>query len=268
MKAELVEIPTEVTDTNIKQYLADCSSVVRIKQPRDNDKLFERLLKESYGGKASRVFEYVPCTLNKLQITNHDQLFGFYDSYGSASGLYYTNARELFNWGWKWEDILKCIDFTHYRTIKVTAPYFLYGQASTHNQITSVSHSNRYTEANLGYWCPPEYFEWRQSRNLKLTKEDVQKSWDKFVLNRSPRDLESYMKKALGIKRREVSARGSDMLQNRVYTLGGYTNNPNAWEHFINQRMVDKHTQFEMRKLAVLINIELTSTAHKINQKD
>ena len=59
--------------------------------------------------------------------------------------------------------------------------------------------------------------------------------------------------KDAGVTRMEVYARGKDMLANRVYTLGGYINNPNAWVHFLNQRSLDKHTQLETRKLASMI---------------
>lgn len=241
MKVELVEIPTEITDASIKQYLADCSSVVRNKQPKDNDRLFDRLLKESYGAKPSRVFEYIPCVVDshiafeELSFKDPTQLFGFIHE-----GGYHTTARELLNWGWSWDDILMYVDFTHYKTVKVEAPYFLYGQASTHNQITSVSHSNRYTEADLGYWKPPEL------------DAISQEAWNDTVKSVSPTSLQEMMKQ-FGVTRREVFARGADMLANRVYTLGGYTNNPNAWEHFINQRALDKHTQLEMRILAQMI---------------
>lgn len=247
MKAELVTIPTEITDASIKQYLADCSSVVRIKQPKDNDRLFDRLLKESYGGKASRVFEYVPCTVyvgdvpDMVQYSAEQephQYFGWF-----LRENYFTNARELFNWGWTWEEILEVVDFTHYRTVRVTAPYFIYGQLSTHTQVTSVSHSARYTESNLGYWKPLE---------IPATKE----AWDDMVETMSPKGLEAFMK-GCGVNRREVFARGKDMLQYRVYTLGGYLNNPNAFPHFINQRMRDAHTQLETRQVTELIAKEL-----------
>ena len=72
-------------------------------------------------------------------------------------------------------------------------------------------------------------------------------------MHSSPAELQQYMK-SKGVKRREVWARGSDMLETRVYTLGGYTNTPNGWQHFINQRMRDPHTQAETKELAGLIN--------------
>ena len=252
MKVELVEIPPKITEDSIKQYLADCSSVVRIKQPKDNARLYDRLLKESFGNKPSRVMEFIPCVISTKSITKAmNQYFGFRDG-----DMYYTTARELLNWGWSLDTIVAFVDFTHYRAVKITAPYFLYGQASTHNQVTSISHSNRYTEANLGYWMPKE---------LEERGDYTQEQWNTAVVNSSPILLQMFLKNDVGIKRREVFARGADSLANRVYTLGGFTNNPNAWEHFINQRMHDKHTQFEMRQLAVLINIELTSTANKVN---
>lgn len=43
----------EITDETLKQYLADCSAVVRNAQPKDNNRLFNRLIKESYGDRAS-----------------------------------------------------------------------------------------------------------------------------------------------------------------------------------------------------------------------
>ena len=156
MKVELIEVPSEINEASIKQYLADCSSVVRIKQPKDNDRLYDRLLKESYGNKPSRVFEFLPCIIsNRIVARAVNQYFGF-----RLGDMYYTTARELLNWGWRLEDVIAVVNFTDYRAVKVEAPYFLYGQASTHNQVTSVSHSNRYTEADLGYWFPIEFPTW------------------------------------------------------------------------------------------------------------
>lgn len=249
MKVTPIELPTDITSETLKQYLADCSSVVRNAQPKDNERLFQRLLKESFGDKPSRVFEYIPCKLSDAEFMygskQANQFFGFWDG-----EFYYTNARELLNWGTEWESIVDHVDFTHYRTVKVTAPYFLYGQASTHNQITSVSHSNRYTESGLGYWMPDE------SNQLHSQEE-----WDKMIPTVSPEKLQNYMKH-YGVKRREVYARGSDMLAYRVFTLGGYLNNPNAWPQFINQRLHDPHTQLEMRSLTSLI-YEALASDHK-----
>ena len=256
MKVELIPIPTKITEASIKQYLADCSSVVRNKQPKDNDRLYDRLLKESFGNKASRVFEYIPCNLNVQDIPNRTttliQLFGF-----SIEDRYYTTARELLNWGWSLDTILPFIDFTNYRAVKVTAPYFLYGQASTHNQITSVSHSNRYTQSKLGYWCPPEVRTFWGNESV----ETCQDAWNDVVPNSTSNYLQTFMKE-VGIKRREVFARGSDMLQNRVYTLGGYIQ-PNGWIHFLKQRGLDPHTQLEMRILADLIGNQVLGTNWK-----
>lgn len=245
MKVTPIQIPTEITDESLKQYLADCSSVVRNAQPKDNDRLFARLMKESYGGKASRVFEYIPCRVHhekpKIMIESAkvQQLFGFF-----AGNGYYTNARELFSWGWDWGEIVDHVDFSHYRAVRVKAPYFIYGQISTHTQITSVSHSNRYTEAVLGYWMPEE---------IGTTQE----IWDDYVFFALTPDQLQKLMKDVGVVRREVYARGSDMLEYRVATLGGYLNNPNAWPHFINQRALDPHTQKETREIAAMIAKEI-----------
>lgn len=233
----LINTPTEINDESLKQYLADCASVVRGVQPKDNDRLFARLIKEGFGDTPSRMFEFIPCVLGMgdfmLSLNQADQHFGFFSKKDEA---YYTNARELLSVGVSWNDVIRVVDFTHYRAVHVVAPYFLYGQASTHTQITSVSHSNRYTESGLGYWKPSE---------VTLAQID----WDLYVGRTSPRELQDTLRR-YGITRREVSARGSDMLQYREFTLGGYLNNPNAWPHFINQRAKDPHTQREMRELA------------------
>lgn len=263
MRAELVQIPTEINDATLKQYLADCSSVVRNAQPKDNERLFQRLLKESFGDKASRVFEYIPCKLEGAETLLDiptDQTFGFFDF---DEGMYYTNARELLNWGLSWEIVVSLVDFTNYKAVKITAPYFIYGQLSTHTQITSVSHSNRYTESDLGYWMPDEIKEyWRERGYTFDHAEDLQANWNELVKRTGPVKLQEYAK-AKGVTRREVYARGADMLQYRVATLGGYTNNPNAWPHFINQRLHDPHTQKETRQLAGLIAEALQWTETK-----
>jgi len=238
-KVEEIKQPRN-TLVSIQHYLAECSSVVRDKEIKSAEKLFNRLLTESYGNKASRVFEYIPVkvSLDKVWDYQHPQLFGFYDM---EQKYYYTTARELLNWGWTVEQMLEVVDFTNYKVFKCETPYFLYGQISTHNQLTTVSHSQRYAECNRGYWCPPEYV-----NLLVRDKKLIQDAWNAIVTIHSPDELQNYMKNVLNIKRKEVFSRGSDMLQNRVFTIGGYTNNPNAWSHFINQRL-DKHTQLETR---------------------
>lgn len=245
MKVELIKAPTDITLENLQVYIAECSSVVRNKEPKDAARLWDRLLKESYGDKPSRMFEYIPCKIRGLEVLSpHDgQYFGFWqDNY------YYTNARELLSWGMTWDDIIGNVDFTDYRAVKVTAPYFIYGQLSTHTQITSVSHSARYTEAGLGYWKPPE---------LHMINQEA---WNDTVLNCTPLGLQSIMKE-FGVTRREVWSRGSDMLAMRVYCLGGYLSNPNALPHFIDQRMRDPHTQLETRQITELIAKEINYEA-------
>ena len=210
MKVELIDTTFEITHDNVLQYLSDCASVVRDAQPKSNERLFNRLSKESYGNKPSRVFEYVACIIDEHKIPDMNQYFGHYEE-----GLYYTNARELFRFGWTWEAILEVVDFTHYKAVKSTTPWFIQGHLQTHNQITTVSHSNRYTQSKLGYWKPD---------GVNMTDEQ----WQRKVEYSTPKALEAFMKVACNIKRREVYARGSDMLEYRVSTLGGYTNNVNA----------------------------------------
>ena len=225
--------PRSNSQADLEVYIANCSSVVRDKAPKSAQKLFKRLLTESYGDTASRVLEFIPCTISKYQMDKkiQSQLFGF-----RSDKKYYTNARELLNWGWSLDEVLETVDFTHYKVFKCETPYFMYGQISTHNQLTTVSHSQRFGECTRGYWKPDE---------VKMSQAE----WDEYVPSHAPLHLQSLMRDGAGIVRKEVWDRGSDMLQNRVFTIGGYMNNPNAWYHFIMQR-TDKHTQLETVKFA------------------
>ena len=86
-----------------------------------------------------------------------------------------------------------------------------------------------------------------------------QKQWDLGVSEKwRPLELKELMKKN-GITRKEVFDRGVDMLQNRTFTIGGFTNNPNAWGHFLEQRL-DNHTQYETRMFTQKLDALLTPT--------
>jgi thymidylate synthase ThyX len=183
------------------------------------------------------MLEFIPCTIKYSKVSmGVSQLFGFRDKKN-----YYTNVRELLNWGYTLDEVLKCVDFTNYVVFKCEAPYFIYGQISTHTQLTTVSHSQRYAECDRGFWKPSEVTSMSQSQ------------WDKGVLKWRPNELKQVMIKS-GITRKEVFDRGVDMLQNRVFVIGGYTNNPNSWGHFIAQRL-DTHTQKETREFVKLFEL-------------
>jgi len=236
MKVKRIETPTSTLDrAEIANYLATISDVVFGKTIKDSERLLKRLLKEAYGSTPSRVLEFLPCTISEdtsrhLNMEDSRQFFGFFDN----DRNYYTNAREILNWGsLSFDDILKYVNFDKYTVVKCKAPYFIYGQLSTHNQITSLCHSNRYSASGLGYWCPVSNYD----------SDD----WTNVVVNSSPIELTRYMQYTLHQHRREVYARGVDMLEYRDFCLGGYTNNINAWDWFINQRS-DKHTQKETRE--------------------
>jgi hypothetical protein len=246
---KLIEPPKEINKDSLADYLAECMSVVRGKEPKDSIKLWNRLLKESYGGKPSRAFELIPCVISSTfaysNIYKIGKLFGY-----KKDDLYYTNMRELLNWGWSEEGCLYQVDFTHHKTFKCVAPYFMYGQLSTHTQITSISHSNRYTESEYGYWYPEEFTDWYIKNDDRGIA--IQDSWYEAMETFDPIELENFMKNELGVKRREIFSRGSDSLKKREFVLGGSTIDPYAWEHFINQRL-DPHTQAETRTITKMI---------------
>lgn len=254
MKAELI-ISKSNKLKDIQNYISELSSVVRDKSPKSAEKLFDRLLTESVGEMASRVLEYIPCRITGLKnddmIMEHvsEQNFGFFSP---NFDTYYTNARELLNLGYTMKQVLKLVNFDDYAVFKCEAPYFIYGQVSTHNQLTTVSHSQRYAECDRGFWIPPEVRVYLEKSRLPIS---VEEKWNNIVSTFRPAELRELMKRC-GVKRKEVFDRGVDMLQNRVFVIGGYTNNPNAWTHFVAQRL-DKHTQHETREFTKLLNDKL-----------
>jgi hypothetical protein len=246
---ELVKPPKEINKDSLADYLAECMSVVRGKEPRDSIKLWNRLMKESYGDKPSRAFELIPCVVDSSFAYSHlyktGKIFGY-----RKGNLYYTNMRELLNLGFSEQSCLYEVDFTHYRAFKCVTPYMCYSQLSTHTQITSISHSNRYTESQYGYWYPEEFENWYMKNDDRGVM--IQDSWNEAVEVFNPIELEEFMKNKLGVKRREIFSRGSDSLKKREFILGGYTIDPYAWEHFINQR-TDPHTQAETKEITKMI---------------
>ena len=238
---ELIEPPEEITIESLAEYLSKCTSVVRDKEINHPEKLWNRLLVEAYDNEPSRPFEFIPCKIDRndairmVKFDHTDQLFGLFHG-----AFYYTNMRELLNLGYDLDEVISYIDFNNYRVLKCVTPYFLYGQYSTHTQLTTVSHSNRFAKADRGYWKPKEMFQYSQV------------AWNIYVENVSTKKLQKNMKDA-GIKRREIFARGSDMLQYRSFTIGGYLNNKNAWGWFFNQRILDTHAQKEAKEFAQLM---------------
>lgn len=251
MKIELIT-PKSNSLEDLQDYIAALSSVVRDKQPKSAEKLFNRLLKESVGNRASRVLEYIPCVIGRDVVnTNVHQYFGFW-----LGTKYYTNVRELLNWGMSLDNVLKMVDFTHYKVFKCETAYYVYGQISTHTQLTTVSHSQRYAECDRDYWMPPEVNEtWLAECDPDCIEPTPKEWWNNIINNYSPLQLKELMKNC-DITRKEIFDRGADMLQNRVFTIGGYTNNPNAWQHFLRQRM-DKHTQLETQEFANMLHAEI-----------
>jgi len=242
----------ENTRDELDRYLADVCFVVRNKDIKHPHSLTKRLLKESYGDKPSSVFSFVPCTVDKeiaeYQITKKRFMFCFGFAH-NASHYYRTNLRELLSWDWSLDEALKHIDFTYYKAFTAVAPYMTYGQIRTHSQIQFLSHSARYSDVDYGYFMPNEVLELLTKVKLSTNTEEAQNSWNQKVQNVSPNELTSFMKDC-GIKRKEIYNRGSDSLKIRPFSIGLNILNPNASEHFFNQRKKDEHTQLETRMFA------------------
>ena len=261
------------TIESLQAYIAEMSSAVRDKSPKDNEKLWNRLMKESYGDKPSSVFKFIPCTIDWIYALDifdmkQDQMFGFKGYSKQEQNLkYHTNARELLNWGWTWEQILPTVDFTHYRAFKGMTMYKVYQQLRTHSVPHWISHSQRYTESSHGYWYPDEYPEYLKSQG-ETEDLNFQSMWDYDVENSTPNKLKKFMKDTLGINRREIYALGSDMLQKRVFSGGGYLNNENDLPHLLRQRFLDPHTQLETRQWAQMLADELGITKQDLGVTD
>lgn len=254
IEVTLLNSPEVITKEAIYSWIADTIYPIRGVQAKKPELTFERLLKESYGNSASRVMEYIPCKLLHMVSKNPIKYYGFgYDSH------YYTTGRELFNLGHDLDTILPMIDFTHYKAVRVKAPRFVYNQLQTHTNVTSVSFSARYNDGSREYWYPAEFFKYRaQKGQSNGIYNQYQKEWNRIVENSTPIQLRSFMKDELSIPRKEVYNRGADSLEYVEFTLGSFTNHPHYWEHFLNQRAEDSHTQKETREVAQLIKKVLT----------
>jgi len=242
-KIEKINPMRENTEEELYRYIADVSGVVRDKEIKNPEKLFNRLTTEAVGGKASSVLAFVPVvldrnknqefaykSLNKIYKSRFVHLFGFINN---ENDRYHTNMRELINISCAVDEILPHIEFVCYQAYRAIVPYFIFQQLRTHTQVNFLSHSQRYTDVDYGYYKPEE---------IDMTQEE----WNIKVENTTPNELKEFMKEN-GIKRKEIYARGIDMLKYRPFTIGFNTLNPNSWKHFKNERSTP-HTQAETRE--------------------
>lgn len=258
MKVVEIQTPTTTDEQSIYEYIAKCSSVVRDKEPANPERLWNRLWEESYGNLRSRVLEYVPVTLVKGEM-NHkaEKLYGYMNH---TTGQYRTSMREVGNWGKSLDEAIEAglVNFNGYKAFTVMAPRFVYNQLQTHNNVTSVCFSARYSDNHMGYWYPEEFAAFTE--HYKSTQE----LWNAIVENYSPKEIRNFMKNELGIKRKEVYSRGADSLEYVKFTLGGYTDVEESWKHFVNQRL-DAHTQKETREVAKMISDKLYQEVPIVN---
>ena len=242
-KIEKIKPMVENTIEELYRYIADVSGVVRDKEIKNPEKLFNRLTTEAVGGKASSVLAFVPVVLHRsknqefvdkffsrVYDNKFVQYFGFIDN---KEDKYCTNMREMLNIGCTIDEILPHIDFTNYQAYKAMVPYFIYQQIRTHTQVNFLSHSQRYTDVDYGYYKPNE---------VDMTQEQ----WNTRVENTTPKELKTFLKNGCNVIRKEIYARGADMLKYRPFTMGFNTLNPNSWKHFKDERSTP-HTQLETR---------------------
>jgi len=243
---EFVETPKEITEESLAEYIAKLAGVVYDKDVKNPMKRFKALQSEAYGSSPSRMLEYIPCKIESRQgvvdianstLRNDGQLFGFF-----KDKTYYTNMRELLNWNWKVEWILEAVDFTDYKAFRCETPYMVYKILNTHSQLTTIPHSQKYTETDIGYWMPPGVYE-------------VQETWNRNAQNWSKLDLSNYMK-ACGISRKEIYDCGFDSLQIKPFSIGGYTSNDNSWKWLLNKQS-SKRAQPEIRDFVQLFKKEI-----------
>jgi hypothetical protein len=260
-KIKKIEEMKDNTREELDRYLADVCQVVRDKGIKKPNALTERLLKESFGRRASSVFAFVPCIvdtdrLNELNQDRFSQLFGFSHN---KEDMYHTNLRELLNLGMILDEALKYVDFTHYKAYTAIAPYFIYQQIRTHSQVQFLSNSARFSDVDYGYFAPNEIVEYIKNNitvgGIRIIPENIDAEWGKLVESMSPFELKHFMS-SVGVKRKGILNRGVDMLKIRPFAIGFNTLNPNSFEHFYRQR-TDKHTQLETREFVEALELEV-----------
>ena len=100
MTANMV-VPSGSGTDCLSEYMANIVNVVYNKDVKNKMKRFKALQTEAYGNKYSRAFEFIPIKMSVEQLSNlWNEPITFKQQFGFVIGeYYYTNARELGNWG-------------------------------------------------------------------------------------------------------------------------------------------------------------------------
>lgn len=244
---ELIDSSTANLDLEHRQkFLADCASVCRGKECSSNPKVtYERVMKESFGGKPGRPAEFIP-VVTDYDFFIDDRFVNF--SYDDS--LNYSTLRNLdysFN---KFNTPDKVADF---KVFKLNLPMFVWAQIVTHTQISTMSQSDRICEVH-DYWLPTDLIE-RLNNSDEVLGYDVvlqKHTKEKFLfemINSFPQAEVQAVLRRLGYHR-EVYSRFPYYAKYKTFMMAAWNNNPLTYQHFINERTTP-HTQKETREVAL-----------------
>lgn len=169
--------------------------------------------------------------------------------------ILYTNLRALINAGILYEDI-PYTEVFNYRAVEVKAPYFVFAQIRTHSRLSQVAVSERVVTENE-YWLPEDIISRIKDKldnsfidinNLdcigcenckygkRLLNSRILEDVVDIFLDLSPKKVRAILKH-LGYHK-EIYDRWPNHLKYKTWIMGGYTNDPKAWGHFLLEREV------------------------------
>ena len=124
-KIEITELPDDYTPESIIAFAARCAGV----EGFDSEDVIP-----------PRIKEMLPCVVEGIDAINEidfndGRLSGFF-----KNGMYHTSARELEAWGWSFQEILDALSFSHWHTLKVTAPKHIYESVSRIGTVRTFRH--------------------------------------------------------------------------------------------------------------------------------
>ena len=179
--------------------------------------------------------------------------FSYVDEVSKHMFTIHTNIRACLNAGIPYDKIPHT-PVDNYRVVKVKAPYFVFAQIRTHGRLSQIAASERVITED-DYWLPDDVL---VKVRTSLTTEHI----EELKLNCVGCDgckygtrihgattiseladifLELPVKKVQDILKlagyhREIYNRWPNHLKYKTWIMGGYKNDPKAWQHFLLER--------------------------------
>lgn len=254
------------------------AAVSRGKDSSNNPEVrFENLLKEASNSTPGRPFEYYPVVLNgsmfklgvlltplkidgvtqpKARAIDMDVFlskiarYSYIENTGEEYKIY-TNARTLLKAGYTLKEIPATPnnELAKYKVVKIKCPMYIWAQLMTHCGLSKVSQSDRVTGSEE-YWLPEDVFTKIRSKREELSGTSL--CFDRVTSTLHYGDFDGLLKilltevsqedaqlffKELGYKR-EIWSRAPYYFKMKTFIMGGWKNDPNAWENLFLERGV------------------------------